>query len=214
MFPKINSILRKKEISQIENLSIDQSSTILIDADLETDHLEKTDRGKFIINDLQDKLDIIGAHFASINNRFIENNKPRPNENVTNETDKFKRQIKQETDNNVTICNFNKDNLANDPKPAERYKGYFTNDYEMTKGFRKMNNKRSCGLDNIPNIVLKNIPIALIVNYTILFNNILNYAFFPDEWKIAKVIAILKKDKDKTSPTSYRQQTDKYVTQH
>jgi len=40
--------------------------------------------------------------------------------------------------------------------------------------------------------VLKKIPQELIYNYTITFNNLLNYSFFPDEWKTAKVLAILK----------------------
>lgn len=40
-----------------------------------------------MINDLQDKLDIIGAHFASINNNVIENNRPRFNEDVKKETE-------------------------------------------------------------------------------------------------------------------------------
>jgi len=44
---------------------------------------------------------------------------------------------------------FNDDNTSNDPKSHE-YKNYFTN-----KRFKKLNNKKSFGLDNIPNIVLK-----------------------------------------------------------
>jgi len=43
----------------------------------------------------------------------------------------------------------------------------------------------------------------LIFNYVILFNNLLNYSCFPEKWKVAKVVAILKKDKDKNMPTSY-----------
>jgi len=59
-------------------------------------------------------------------------------------------------------------------------------------------------LDNIPNIVLKHIPLKLVYNYTIIFNNLLNYSLFPSKWKTAKIVAILKKDKSKTVPTSYR----------
>lgn len=44
----------------------------------------------------------------------------------------------------------------------------------------------------------------IIYNYTIIFNNLLNYSLFPDSWKKAKVVAILKKNKDIESPASYR----------
>jgi len=67
-----------------------------------------------------------------------------------------------------------------------------------------LNNKKSSGLDKIPNIILKKIPSKLIYNYTIIFNNLLNYSFFPKVWKTAKVVAILKQNKDKALPASYR----------
>lgn len=38
---------------------------------------------------------------------------------------------------------------------------------------------------------------------TILLNNCLNLSYFPDEWKIAKVIAFHKK-KEKSDPSNYR----------
>jgi len=67
-----------------------------------------------------------------------------------------------------------------------------------------LNNKKFSELDKIPNIVLKKISSELIYNHTIIFNNLLNYSFFPKEWKTAKVIAILKQDKDKALPANYR----------
>lgn len=44
----------------------------------------------------------------------------------------------------------------------------------------------------------------MVRNYSILFNNLLNYRIFPSHWKKAKVVAILKKEKDRSSPLSYR----------
>lgn len=44
----------------------------------------------------------------------------------------------------------------------------------------------------------------MIIDYTVIFNNAINNMYFPTIWKIAKVIAILKKDKDKNAPASYR----------
>lgn len=67
MFPKINSIFKKKEIAQINTLKIPFNSSILIDAKLNINQLETDKNENIIINSLQDKLvDIIGAHFASI----------------------------------------------------------------------------------------------------------------------------------------------------
>jgi len=91
---------------------------------------------------------------------------------------------------------FNGNNTADDPKIHE-YINYFTNSHDLNKRFKKLNNKKSFGLDNIPNIVLKHISLKLVYNYTIIFNNLLNYSLFPSKWKTAKIVAIIKKNKDK-----------------
>jgi len=94
---------------------------------------------------------------------------------------------------------FNDDNTLGDPKTHE-YKNYFTNTYDLSKRFKKLNNKTSFGLDNIPNIYSIKTSQKLIYNYTIIFNNLLNYLWFPCKWKTAEeVVAVLKKDKDKTA---------------
>jgi len=106
----------------------------------------------------------------------------------------IKKQIEQ-------LLNNNPDNNTNNtyeqiqPKIHE-YINYFTN-YHDLKRFKKLNNKKSFGLllDNIPNIVLKYIPLKLVCNYTIIFNNLLNYSLFLSKWKTTKIVAILKKDK-------------------
>jgi len=49
---------------------------------------------------------------------------------------------------------FNDDNTSDDAKTHE-YKNYFTNTYDLSKRFKKLNNEKSFGLDNILNIVLK-----------------------------------------------------------
>ncbi|CAD6218236.1 GSCOCG00011426001-RA-CDS [Cotesia congregata] len=69
---------------------------------------------------------------------------------------------------------------------------------------QKLPNKSSSGPDELPSIVLKHLPDNLIHTITILFNNALNNAYFPKAWKEAKVIPLLKKNKDPTKPVSYR----------
>jgi len=86
--------------------------------------------------------------------------------------------------NNSTLDIFNNKNTANDPQ-YEVYKNYFTNTLDLSKRFKKLNNKKSFGLDGIFNIILQNISNDLY--YKVIFNNLLNYSLFPDKWKTAKV---------------------------
>jgi len=204
MFPQINAIFRKKGIAEVATLKIPTDSPILNKVQIDINKLDKDGDGNALINALQDKLDIIGAHFASINNRNFENNRPQLNNIINNEVKSFKEQIETEKDDNATICTFSDNNTANNPTAQNEYKHYFTNTDDLWERFRKLNNKKSFGLDKIPNIVLKHLPQKLIYNYTVIFNNLLNYSWFPHKWKTAKVVAILKKDKNKMSPTSYR----------
>lgn len=55
-----------------------------------------------------------------------------------------------------------------------------------------INNKKSCGLDNISNYIIRKLPTKAFEYLTILFNNCLNNCYFPYAWKIAKVIPIPK----------------------
>lgn len=149
-------------------------------------------------------MDVIGAHFANINNKPHDNNRPKLNNIINKEIDIFKSRTENERKMNITLCEFNNENTADDPKPQTKYEHYFINTYNLNKKFRKLNNKKSFGLDKIPNIILKHLPQNIIYNYTVIFNNLLNYSLFPDIWKTAKVVAILKKNKNKEIPESYR----------
>jgi len=75
MFPQINTIFRKKSKAKIADLKIPINSPIIQNSQMDTSNMEKDKNDNIIINALQDKLDIIGTHFASINNRVFNNNK-------------------------------------------------------------------------------------------------------------------------------------------
>ncbi|CAF4242510.1 unnamed protein product, partial [Rotaria magnacalcarata] len=62
----------------------------------------------------------------------------------------------------------------------------------------------SCGPDNIHNRCLKNYTELLIKHLTKLFNFILNIGYVPNGWKKANIILLLKPNKDKQQPSSYR----------
>lgn len=65
-------------------------------------------------------------------------------------------------------------------------------------------NKKAPGQDSITNFVLKQLSNKSIVSLTILLNKMLMLSYFPESWKIAKVLAIHKPGKDSTLAKSYR----------
>lgn len=67
-----------------------------------------------------------------------------------------------------------------------------------------MEQQKSSDPDEIPNVAFKHIPTKITYFYTILFNNLLNNMHFPHRRKKAKVVPILKKGKEPSSPSSYR----------
>lgn len=100
MFPQLNSIFRKKEIAEAAALKIPSSSPILNNARLDISQFEKDDNNNIIINTKQDKLNVMGAYFASVNNK-IYNNKPQFNKLINNKIKSFTDQITNERrDNN------------------------------------------------------------------------------------------------------------------
>lgn len=204
MLPKVNSIFRKKDPIEITRLKIDMNSNIINSINIDINNLTPDQNGKIAIDDIQDKLDVLGAHFASVNNRIMENDRPQLNEIIDKQVSSFKNKMHADFKNNVTICNFSNTIPSDNPTVDSEFNNYFIDTVTLAKIFKKLNNKKSFGLDDIPNIILKHIPMKIIYNYTIIFNNLLNHSIFPDRWKTAKVVALLKKNKDKEAPASYR----------
>jgi len=201
IFPQLNCIFRKKGIAEIDTLKIPINSHIFNSAEIDPTQLKKDNDNNVFINTPVEKLNVIGAHFASINNKKTANNRPQLNKLINSEVNAFKDKILLERANNITLCTFNGDNVADNPSIEGDFNNYFINYHDLNIKFKQLNNKKSFGLNKIPNIVFKKIPPNLIFNYVILFNNLLNYSLFPETWK---VVAILKKDKNKNMPTSYR----------
>lgn len=65
-------------------------------------------------------------------------------------------------------------------------------------------NKKSCGPDKIPNVVLRKLPINCIDKLVVIFNHLFNNAHFPQAWKHAIVVPIPKHGKPPDAATSYR----------
>ncbi|XP_017796810.1 PREDICTED: uncharacterized protein LOC108578067 [Habropoda laboriosa] len=124
---------------------------------------------------------------------------------IKQKTDALKQEILlQDKLHNKTICTFDNTNTADNPDEDRIPPDYFSSHTKLKLILKKLNNKKLSSFDNIPNIVLKNLPLHYTYNYTIIFNNCLNLTYFPTAWKTAKLIAIKKKGKDGSNPVDYR----------
>lgn len=75
---------------------------------------------------------------------------------------------------------------------------------EVKVAVKQMKNMKAPGFDNIFNLVLKKQSDQFFQHLANIFNKCLQLGYFPTNWKLGKVIPILKPQKDPTSPTSYR----------
>lgn len=57
----------------------------------------------------------------------------------------------------------------------------FCNTEIVQKIINGLPNKTSSGLDDIPPIILKHLPDKVLKDYTVLFNNALNWHYFPKD---------------------------------
>lgn len=69
---------------------------------------------------------------------------------------------------------------------------------------KQLKRRKSPGADGIHNALLKNLSQKSVIFLTKIFNACFRQCYFPQIWKNAKVIAILKPGKDADIPTSYR----------
>lgn len=87
---------------------------------------------------------------------------------------------------------------------AENEDNYHFTDVNLIKDIVKLvNNKKSSGIDNISNFLIKKLPDSCLKLLTIIFNNCLNNCYFPTAWKTAKILPIKKKH-DSTNIEDFR----------
>ena len=75
---------------------------------------------------------------------------------------------------------------------------------ELQVNIESLKKKKSVGIDGVSNIVLRHLPLEAVRVYTILFNNALNNAHYPEHWKTAVVHPIPKRGKDSSNPGNLR----------
>ena len=74
----------------------------------------------------------------------------------------------------------------------------------VVKGILKiLKPRKSCGMDNIRNEFLKNLPDSGVKHLTFIFNACLKFKYFPTAWGTAMVVPILKSGKPNNETGSY-----------
>lgn len=123
MFPEINKIFRKQNSFVLPTLKIPTKDKSLLDeTNITTNLLTKASidaEENYLITNLNNKLDIMGAHFASINNQN-QNLGSRPLNNIVEKNgNKIKNDILKDKNSESTVCVFSENNLANNPKKID-----------------------------------------------------------------------------------------------
>lgn len=75
---------------------------------------------------------------------------------------------------------------------------------EIAEVIKKVKNTNSAGFDEIPNSLIKHLPYEALLQIARICNSCLGLGYFPDKWKMAKVIPIPKPDKKLSDPSSFR----------
>ena len=198
-FLKINRYFRPKEQLKIDCLSIDINDDIIEKSGCNITEL-RLDQNKYVIETPTEILNTIGAFYEKINSPTYFNANTDLKVKVDNKVNELINNFKLNT-SPITI--FSDSNTSTHPKTIKNSIAFF-NTAEVLYLFKNLPNKGSSGLDNIPPIILKHLPIEIIKQYTIIFNNCLNHRYYPDCWKRAKILPILKKSKPADDPASYR----------
>lgn len=195
---------------KIGTLIIDKNNNKLINNVLHTINLnvnnEKNEQ--YFITDDTDKANILAAHYELINSPNNLNNNTRLRELIEKRIAAFNKHAVKHREEGKTLVNFSNETQS----IAQRYT--ILNDYPheipfcdldlLTKIIKGMPNKSSSGTDNIPFTVIKNLPQTIIQELVVIFNNAINNCYFPEAWKTAVIIPLLKSKKPPSDPASYR----------
>lgn len=75
---------------------------------------------------------------------------------------------------------------------------------ELKLAIKHLKNRKAPGIDTISNLLIKQLPSSALIFINFIFMACMKLCYFPDDWKIAKVIALHKPGKDPSNPSSYR----------
>lgn len=204
-FPEINRMFRPNTHNEVSNIKIPADDTDQIERlGLAANQMTMKDGQLELVDEVQ-ILNALGYQYEKVNAPKNPTDNPRLTELIDKEISTLTEEIRDIELNHKTRTIFTENNPATNPKtPGDDNYSIFYSSNDCYRIFKNIKNKTSCGVDDIPNVVLKNLPPEYIVCYTVIFNNMINNTYYPQSWKMAKVIPLLKKGKDATSPASYR----------
>lgn len=100
--------------------------------------------------------------------------------------------VNQRVQNYINNCVINDENVDN------------VTTTEVINIIKRLKTSKAPGLDKVHNTLLKRLPQKAIVLLTMIINACITLSYFPQQWKVAKVIAIKKPNNPSDQPTSYR----------
>lgn len=200
-FPKLNKIFKKNMDNQsIKNIEISATeAAILTEKNIIFNKTNANAANRINIDDEENLPNIIGTLFERINTEDQPDNSP-----LEKIIKKKVSEIKEEFAKLTTFTTFSATNKSTNPTVTRDNVIHFTNVREVARLIKWMSNKTSTGWDEIPNVALKRLPYICIRNYTIIFNNCINNAYFPTVWKLAKLIVLIKKSNEPNSIDNFR----------
>lgn len=117
MFSGISQVFPFKKAMSIEKLKIiPEKINLIIEAKLDIKNLSKDDNNNVIISDPLDKLNIKGAHFASVYVQNKDMGKPRFDEIIYGKINSFKKELDKVLESNLTLKGSSDSNPAYEPK--------------------------------------------------------------------------------------------------
>lgn len=148
---------------------------LIIDITCDIEKLVVRDEN-YVVEAPTDILNFIGAFYQKINSPNHINEGTRLKYLVDNVANQLKSNFRE--NNEIRITTFSQTNPASNPEKMENSIP-FMNPIITKSIFKVLPNKTSSGLDEIPPIILKHLPMSIIFDYTIIFNNCLNNKYFP-----------------------------------
>ncbi|XP_074112249.1 uncharacterized protein LOC141535960 [Cotesia typhae] len=203
-FPNINRHFRYKEPPRIDTLKVCKKDNILINSEILNNTSPAGNTDTIFITEPTVKLNVVGKYFELINSPRHTNQGTHIKQLADNAADNIKSRLQSYRTYNFSHTNFAKNNPAYYPTQKQDTPKYLYSYIQVAVLLKKAKNKTSSGLDNIPMIVLKHLPTALMKDYTVIINNSFNLSYYPTRWKRTKVIPIKKKNKDHSVPASNR----------
>lgn len=204
MFREIKKCTKKNNQINLQYIQLEQHfEHILRRSGINPNHVERNESNEFIIRDKIKILDVIGAYIESFHSQKVTNNENNTHNQVTNYFNNFLYLKNEYERTQIHIVEFNAQLLSNNLNELQTKNIFVTLD-QIVYIFRQLRGKHSSGIDTIPNLILKNLPLSVISQYCSLFNNMINNAYFPKCWKTAKVILLPKKNKNMCEPKNIR----------